>query len=284
LSAILAFNAAGALIPPSISPPGGLARSPALVTIANPNSAGAIFYTLDGSDPRGHFGNVETNARVCLSPLSINRSLVIRARVKSSTNWSDLVAAAFTLDQDFSKLLFTELMYHPSDEMGREQEEFVELKNVGTIPLDISGLEFRDLTELAFNQFTFPPNSIVLSGEFVVLALNTNVFHSVYPGRPLDGALISGFNERSGSPALIGTNGAVATFMRYDSHAPWQVLPDNHGYFTSHTPSIGFSLVRSTLDPAADPEDFGTWRASTHRLGSPGEDDPEPMVAPIYIN
>lgn len=264
-------------------------HTPGLVVAANPNSSGAIFYTVDGTDPRGHFGNVTANARRYAAPLSVNRSIILRARVKAGTDWSDLVAAAFTADQDFSNLLFTEVMYHPTDLHGEEQEEFVEFKNVGMKPLDLSGLELRDITEASIIPpfFSFPAGSIVQPGQFVVLAFNAGVFQSIYPNVALQGAFTfqgAGFAEHTALLALTTGTGALATTMRYWTHPPWPVIPDNHGYFTNEVPPVGFSLVRTTLDPASDAEDFRTWRASTYRLGSPGSDDPPPLVAPIYVN
>src|SRR5687767_6268115 len=75
---------------PVFSPGGGPIVSPALIRISHPNAAGAIFYTLDGSDPRDPFGNVTASARRYQEPLSLNRSALIRARVKAGDLWSDL--------------------------------------------------------------------------------------------------------------------------------------------------------------------------------------------------
>jgi hypothetical protein len=280
------------LLPPVFTTPGGFTRTPALVGMTNPNASGAIFYTADGSDPCGPFGEVIPHARRYIAHLSVTHSQIIRARIKSGTNWSDLAAVAFTADQDFSKLLFTEVMYHPTDSMGHEREEFVEFKNVGTKPLDVSGLDFAELNGLPPYPivppfFTFPPRSIIPPGGFLILAPYADVFQGLYPGVLLHGEFThrgAGLNERDGHLALVANGGAVATRMRYWTHSPWPVLPDNHGYFVNEDSPVGFSLVRTTLDPAADPEDFRTWRASTHRLGSPGADDPPPIVQPIYVN
>lgn len=280
------------LLPPSIYPEGGIIRTPEPIVIANPNSNGAIFYSINGLDPRDSFGNVASYARCYRIPISVNRSLLILARVKSGSEWSPMVAAAFTGDQDFHYLLFTEVMYHPTDQLGLEVEEFIELKNVGDVHLNLSGLHLRDMDSGPPQGdvppiFTFPADAIIPPGGFFILAFDTNVFHSLYPGVPVFGEFSfrgSGLNERSARLALHADNGAIATVMRYWTHNPWPVVPDNHGYFTNDSPSVGFSLVRSTLNVEADPEDFSTWRASTHRLGSPGADDPEPLVRPIYVN
>ena len=275
-------RADGALQAPAFSPAGGAIRSPALVTITNPNPAGAILYTMDAGDPRDYFGNVVTNARRYSEALSLNRSMVIRARVKSGTNWSDLAAAAFTADQDFSKLLFTEVMYHPRDE--DDVHEFVELKNIGSVALDLSGLQFAAVLTFAGDPatFNFPPGFMAPAGGFVVLVANVSAFQSIHPGIAHDARYEGEMANSESHLRIQGTNGAAASGMFYSSHAPWQVVPDNHGYFPED--GVGFSLVRVNLDPAADPGHPSTWRASAYRFGSPGQDDPAPVVPPIFVN
>jgi hypothetical protein len=158
LSALCAVSGYAALMPVTFDPAGGTIQSPALVLLTNHNSTGVIFYTTDGSDPRDVFGGVVPTARIyepptantpaLTFPLSINRPMIVTARVKSGTNWSDAAVAAFSVDQDFSKLLFTEILFHspptPTNfDLG--PLEFVELKNTGSKTLDLSGLELRNL-------------------------------------------------------------------------------------------------------------------------------------------
>lgn len=274
-----------ALALPEFTPAGGLVRSPALVMAINPNPVGAILYMVDGSDPRDPFGNAVPGARSYSDPLSINRSIIIRARVKSGTNWSELVAAPFTADQDFSNLLFTEVMYHPRD--ADDVAEFIELKNVGAVSLDLSGLIFTGVVNT--NEFHIDPpyfrfenGTILPAGEFLVLINNTNAFQALHPTARIDGQFTNEMPNHSMLLAIQDSSGAQATTMLYDSHAPWPVAPDNHGYFPND--GVGFSLARSNLDPAVDPESYRAWRASTYRFGSPGADDPAPIVPPIYLN
>lgn len=250
--------------------------------ITNPNPTGAILYTIDAGDPRDHFGNAVPNARRYSGPLSINRSSTIRARVKSGTNWSDLAAAAFTADQDFSKLLFTEVMYQPHDK--EDVEEFVELKNIGSVALNLSGLEFATtITSVEDTAYCFFPAGVTLApGNFLVLVRDAAAFQAIYPTVSYHAQYEGELANSSATVMIRGTNGAIASAMFYDSHAPWQVVPDNHGYFPGD--GIGFSLVRVNLDPATDPKHHSAWRASAYRFGSPGQDDPDPVVLPIYVN
>jgi hypothetical protein len=266
-----------ALEAPSFVPAGGLVQSPALIQVTHGNDGGTIFYTVDGPDPRDPFGMVAAEARSAKEPLSVSRSMTIRARVRRGTEWSDLRSAAFTADQDFSKLFFSELMYHPTD--GGDEDEFVELKNTGSVPLDLSGLRFgfNDLP----NAFTFPAGSQIAPSGFCILVALDEAFRLIHPDVPVHGmyeATLENFND----DLRLERGGATAVRAAYETYPPWQVVPDNHGYFPGD--GVGFSLVRTTFDPSSDPTDHRPWRASTNRFGSPGADDPPSSVLPIYIN
>src|SRR5690349_7985871 len=100
------------IAPPDFSQLGGRVHSPALLVLSHTNLTGAIFYTVNGEDPRDPFGNVAPSAKSYSDPINLNQPTVVRARFKVGSRWSDLRGAAFSVDQDFSPLLFTELMYH----------------------------------------------------------------------------------------------------------------------------------------------------------------------------
>jgi hypothetical protein len=292
-----------ALEVPVLSPSGGHVTAPTLLSIDHPNPSGAIFYTTDGTDPRDARGRVRGSARIHPAsvephsfggPLSINRPMTVQVRVKSGHEWSELQVATFSVEQDFSQLLITEIMYHPTAlKKTPRNEEFIEFKNLGDTPLDLSGMRLVDFSEGMedlYEIYTFPEGKEAPPGGFVLLVANPKSFRALYPGVAYDGVLspgkkkVSPFNNQLGRIALIGPDGAVGTQMRYESHAPWPVLPDNHGYFRNFPSSVGFSLTRSTLDPKADSEHFSTWRASSARLGSPGSDDPGSDIPRLVIN
>lgn len=286
-----------ALEPPGVSPESGNITAPTLLTLSNPNLSGAIFYTTDGTDPRGPSGKVRSSAHVYSDsfesndfggPLAAKRSMVIQSRVKSGEDWSELKTSSFQADQDFSKLLVTEIMFHPTNGPPESEiEEFIEFKNIGENALNLSGLRIVDFTEEgsdSFLKYTFPENIIAPPGEFVVVAANAVKFQSLYPDVPFHGGMTVRLNNQTGRIALIGFDGSIATQMRYETHYPWPAVPDNHGYFKDRQPKVGFSLTRRTLDPQDDPEHFSSWRASAARLGSPGKEDVDPKIPPLVIN
>jgi hypothetical protein len=153
------------------------------------------------------------------------------------------------------------------------------LKNVGAVPLNLTGLRFHISGSV---RFSFPNGTIIQPGAFLVLISLPAAFRALHPTAPFHGIFTGEMQNSVDFLKISSANGAVATEMSYYSAAPWQVLPDNHGYFAND--GVGFSLVRTTLAPEIDSNDHRTWRASTYRYGSPDADDPAPIVPPIYIN
>jgi hypothetical protein len=133
------------LNPPGFSPAGGLVPPGYALALTNANPSGALYYTLDGSDPRRWGGAVAPGAVAYTTPLVLSNAVFLRTRVRDGTNWSALVEAPFYVVQDFSRLAVTEIMYHPpSAAFPGDEYEFLELKNTGPIALDLSGLEFTE--------------------------------------------------------------------------------------------------------------------------------------------
>lgn len=268
--------------PPLFSPFGGALRAPASVTISPPDPLGTVFYTLDGSDPRARSGSVALTARRAATPISINRPVVVVARVRVGGEWSSPASAAYTVDQDFSNLLISELMYHPRD--SGDDAEFIELVNVGRDSLDVGGLFLRGGSDEAWSTqyFHFPLGTRLQPGAFLVLVRHPEVYRALHPDGPIHGVTTARLNNSYGRVRVESAERAMAAEAAYHSAAPWQVVPDNHGYFPGD--EVGFSLVRRDLDPGRDPVHHSSWRASTERFGSPGRDDSPSSLPAVSIN
>src|SRR3954470_5332253 len=75
----------------------------------------------------------------------------------------------------FGDVIISELMYHPAD--TNVLKEFVELYNTGTSATDLSGWQLTKGVH-----FTFPTNSIITPGGYLVVAADSPTFEATYPG------------------------------------------------------------------------------------------------------
>ncbi|MEO6036139.1 MAG: lamin tail domain-containing protein, partial [Verrucomicrobiota bacterium] len=266
----------GGSLSPAIDAPvfnqnGGSVTQGFSLTITNGNATGVIYYTVDGTDPR-QFGtaSVAPTARAYTSPIPINAVTQVRARILSNGTWSALVEAVFYPPQDLSKLVLTEIMYNPpafGSIVGNDLE-FLELKNVGTNTLDLSGLTFAGIT------FTFPNGTTLVPNRFFVLARNASAFAAKYPGVTVNGVFGGQLDNGGETLTLTLATGANVLSVTYDDVAPWPVAPDGYG----------FSLVPIIPGLTQASDDGSKWRSSTSLGGSPGADDPAPTLPHIVIS
>ena len=165
----------------------------------------------------------------------------------------------FSLPADLKNLKITEIHYHPLDEdtIDNSRFEFIELKNTGSSPLDLNGVQFVNGVS-----FTFSANTILNSGAFIVLASDAQYFNRRYGFNPF--GAFNGLLDNTGERiVLITPSGDTLVSLRYNDKAPWPVLADGSGY----------SLVPVEPNAAGDPNDPANWRASLAVHGSPGKDD-----------
>jgi hypothetical protein len=195
--------------------------------------------------------------------VQVNSSAVIKARIKNGTTWSAVHELILYTSEETSNLKITEIHYHPldsiavGDTISDNEYEFIELKNIGTIPINLSGASFA----IGIN-LTFPEGTTIEAGSFVVLASNQQEFNARYKFLPFgeyDGQL------SNGGETLTLVNSAADTFfsVTFSDRDSWPELPDGGGN----------SLVPVEINPTGDLNDPANWRASYAVHGSPGRDD-----------
>lgn len=96
-------------------------------------------------------------------------------------------------------IVINEILYNPIS--GNDNDEFVELYNRGATPVDLTGWRFED----GIN-FTFPANTILPAGGYLVVAADRARMLTNYPG--LDGARVVG--DFSGNLSNGGERLAIA--------------------------------------------------------------------------
>ncbi len=263
---------------PTIDPPvfnrhGGQVPADFAVTLHDPaGTGGAIYYTLDGTDPREAVtGDVAETAVRFITPFTVTGTMHVKARLRVGGTWSAQAETVFFNPQELFRLRITEIMYHPPDreEVSGKEYEFIELKNTSNEALDLSAVS---LTAGIF--YEFPEGTILMPGDFAVLVANHDAFRQAYPGVAVNGVFSRSLSNGGEVIELRDPGGELIASVAYDDAAPWPLAADGWGY----------SLVPVDPNGGVDPNDPATWRSSEQVGGSPGRDDgapPEPKPPEI---
>ncbi|RME89568.1 MAG: hypothetical protein D6766_14600, partial [Verrucomicrobia bacterium] len=223
--------------PPDFEPFGGPVPEGFRLVLTHTNRTGTIYYTLNGPDPRVYgTGGVASEARAYTEPVPLTGPTLVRARVKNGDEWSALVEATFYPPRDLSRLVLTEIHYHPAAASGRTDEdtEFVELYNAADEPLDLAGLQF-----VQGIRFTFPQGSVLGPDEHGVLVRNTTAFAASFPNAPILGIYEGGLDNGGETITLATPSGQPVWSVTYDDDALWPAAADGGG----------FSLQRQSAAP-----------------------------------
>lgn len=145
-----------------------------------------------------------------------------------------------------------------------DRYEFLELKNTGRAPLNLTGARFT-----AGIDYEFPEGAMLEPGGFWLLTPHWSNFAERYPGVAVRGHYF-GRLDNSGERLTLRYNfGNVVTTVKYGDRAPWPKTADGDGP----------SLVPIVANPKGSQDAPAAWRASQRPGGSPSADDPEAPVA-----
>ena len=236
------FNQNGGIVPLGFS-----------LSMTNPNAAGKIYYTTNGIDPRQYgSGAVLLGALVYTNgvPLILNRSMAVKARVLNGA-WSAMAEADFSAALLGLPIRITELMYNP---IGGDAYEFLELQNIGSTPVDLSGFSFDGIS------YVVPNGTVLAPGAVMVLASSSNAaaFAARYPGVLVSGYYSGALANGGERIALLDQHGNTVISVDYKNSGGWPAAANGGGY----------SL--EIINPNADPDDPANWTASSSLNGSPG--------------
>lgn len=138
------------------------------INLGMTTNSGTIYYTTDGSDPRTSItGAVATNAKTYASAVNVGSSVTIRARAKSSTEWSAITEATFVyssingIEDIISEQLECSNYPNPFRKTTRIQ---LSLPAAGDLQVDIYSIDGRLVKQLfkgkaisGNNQFDWSP-------------------------------------------------------------------------------------------------------------------------------
>ena len=213
-------------------------------------------------------------------PISINTSgwLLSRTYNPSTGEWSALNEAFFAPDPvaaSAANLVVSEINYNPNDPetaaelaiaTDADEFEFIEIKNVSLLPVDLSGVRFSDGVD-----FTFGNNNVLGAGERLVLVRNISAFEERYASQVagvIYGVDSIGQSEYSGGLSnggeqivLEDAQGGIIHDFTYDDDSPWPTAPDGPGF--------SLALINPFL-PVPDHSIPTNWAASAILGGTPG--------------
>ena len=227
-----------------------------------------------------------TDVTVPASVVQAGRTYRLRCRMKDTTgrwsHWSSPVqftAGAALQTGVLADLRLTELMYNPATDAvaDNDEYEFIELKNIGDEPLDLSTVSLVEGVTFAFADGAI---TTLEPGQFALVVSNEMGFLSRY-GTDLADRIAGEYEGRlsnGGETVVLEEywNGTIAEF-EYSDGRGWPLAADGAGH--SLVP-LGSALLD---EPAGSLNYGGNWRASACVGGSPGADDPD-LETPVVIN
>jgi hypothetical protein len=247
------------------------------VTLSTPT--GTVYYTLDGTDPRGDNG--ARRGTQATSAITINSYTKITARVyrsghgpsqgyiASGDDWSAPVVLEYFVNPlaGAGDLAISEINYNPHDPTaaelakqidsgtpwGNDDFEFVELVNVSGHTLNISGVQFTDGISFTFD------SHVLANGERLVIAEDAGAFAARYGEIGSLAGVYSGNLANSGEPLVVtGPTGEEIYADEFGDSGAWPERADGGG--------SSLELKSLTADPAL----ASSWRNSHEFGGSPG--------------
>jgi len=195
------------------------------------SGGGTIYYSIDGPDVRGFNGALSPSAQVYTGPITLPQGVYeVKARVLNGNTWSAMCPKKFYIGQEYKDIRINEIHYNAQDEFingqiikGKEFE-FIELKNRGTTPVDMSDVIF-DQGVTVF----FPDGFIIPAGGFVILAEDATNFQNKYgfaPDLVWEGKLDNGGEKLR----FVRPDKEVIDKVTYDDVFPWNPIPDQGQY------------------------------------------------------
>jgi hypothetical protein len=171
-------------------------------------------------------------------------------RFSTSTSPTPGAANDVTFEED---IVINEIMYHPPRE--HLDLPYIELYNRGDAAVDISGFRFNRGVS-----FTFPANTIIGSGEFVVVAENPTAVETAHGIAGVLGPWTGTLAYSDENIRLVDTLGNTADEVHFYDGGSWPALADGGGS----------SL--ELLDPDQDNNIASAWAASDETQKSDWEE------------
>ncbi|MGB2806405.1 MAG: chitobiase/beta-hexosaminidase C-terminal domain-containing protein, partial [Sedimentisphaerales bacterium] len=201
---------------------GGEVSSGDQLTMDTPPS-GTIYCTIDGIDPREPW--TENAVGTPYTPITLSKSTHVKARVRDGSTWSALNEATYSVGPLVKNLRITEIMYHPRNAgaLTDPNEEFIELKNIGTSTLNLNMVQFTEGIHFTFPDIELDPD------ECVVVVEDQSAFEAKY------GTGVNTAGQYIGSLANNGEriklqDAIGQTILDFEYKDGWHSIADGDGF------------------------------------------------------
>ena len=187
------------------------------------NAPGTIYYTTDGSDPREYLTGNPVGTPY--SPVTLTKSTHVKARARSGGIWSALNEATYAVGPLVESLRITEIMYHPKDtgSPSDPNTEYIELKNIGTSPLNLNLVKFTEGIGFTFPDMQLNPN------ECVVVMRDQGAFEAKY-GTSVNTAGSYIGNLANNGERIKLEDAIGRTILDFEYKDGWHPITDGYGF------------------------------------------------------
>jgi len=215
-----------------------------------------LLATEGSSDNGGVAGAMEYT-----TPITLPHTVQVKARVLSGSTWSALNETVYAIGPVAENLRITEIMYNPPD----PNEEFIELQNIGTEPINLNLVSFTNGIDFTFGGIE------LATGEHIVIVQNKNLFKARYGTNVNIAGEYSGMLNNAGE--RIELQDAIGnTIQNFRYRDGWRSITDGDGF--------SLTIIDATNPDLSSWDEKDSWRPSAYIGGSPGSDDsgilPEP--------
>ncbi|MCP4452870.1 MAG: lamin tail domain-containing protein, partial [Planctomycetes bacterium] len=205
-------------------------------------------------------------------PVSLSRSVMVRARALKGQVWSAMNEAVFSVGPVVESVRVSEVMYNPVDNNSPDtSREFIELTNVGEASVNLLRIALTQGVSFVFPDYDLAP------GAHVLVVQDLAAFEALYGQEfPVAGQYSGSLDNNGERIELQDASGQVIQSFKYKNG--WIEITDG----------LGFSLT--ALEPGSTDanalERKAGWRASAVEDGTPGYDDSDQAMVPgtVTIN
>ena len=184
-------------------------------------------------------GDPSPTAMMYGGPISLDKSMVVKARTYSGGAWSPLREASYAVGPVVDSLRITEIMYHPQymGDPDDPNEEYIELQNIGSEAINLNQVRFTNGIDFTFGDIDVDP------GEYVVVVAKQSAFEAKYPsfGGVFGGEYAGRLDNGGERIELVDAIGRTIHDFSYKDG--WRSITDGEGFSltiidTSATPPV----------------------------------------------